>query len=107
MAANSSTESRSPRADGSTPAARSTTSAAAGDPAHPARAARNVLRRGAKAAARHENTAARAASAPGGPRRVKATRPDSTLGTGQKTCRGTDPARRTEAYQAAFTEGTP
>ena len=30
-----------------------------------------------------------------------------TLGAGQKTLRPTDPARRTSAYHAAFTDGTP
>ena len=33
--------------------------------------------------------------------------PESTLGAGQKTVRPTAPARRTSAYQAALTEGTP
>ena len=43
----------------------------------------------------------------GGSRRVNETSPDSTFGTGQNTCRDTDPARRTAAHQAAFTDGTP
>ena len=38
---------------------------------------------------------------------MKATSPESTLGTGQNTLRGTDPARRTSANQASFTDGTP
>ena len=43
----------------------------------------------------------------GGSRRVQATRPESTLGGGQKTVRPTEPARRTSANQAALTDGTP
>ena len=42
-----------------------------------------------------------------GSRRVHATRPESTLGMGQKTLRPTAPARRTSANQAALTDGTP
>jgi hypothetical protein len=38
---------------------------------------------------------------------VKATSPESTLGTGQNTVRGTDPVLRTSANQASFTDGTP
>ena len=47
------------------------------------------------------------ASTAGGSRWVQATSPESTLGAGQKTLRLTDPARRTSANQAAFTDGTP
>ena len=43
----------------------------------------------------------------GGSRRVQATRPESTLGAGQKTLRPIAPARRTSANHAAFTLGTP
>ena len=43
----------------------------------------------------------------GGGRRTRATSPESTFGSGQKTRRPTLPARRTEPYQAAFTDGTP
>src|SRR5690606_30114767 len=52
----------SPRADGSTPAARSTSSERLADPAQPASAARRVLRRCANAASTTANTAARSAS---------------------------------------------
>ncbi len=53
------------------------------------------------------NTCARVAVVAGGSRRVQATRPDSMLGAGQKTLRLTEPARRTSAYPAALTDGTP
>ena len=43
----------------------------------------------------------------GGSRRVQATRPESTLGAGQKTLRPIEPVRRTSAYQAALTDGMP
>ena len=43
----------------------------------------------------------------GGSCLVKATSPESTLGTGQNTVRGTGPARRACANQAILTEGTP
>src|SRR5580693_9897038 len=52
-------------------------------------------------------TSARVAGVTGGSRRVKATRPESTFGTGQNTVRGTEPARRSEAHHEAFTEGAP
>ena len=42
-------------------------------------------------------------SSPAGSRRVHATRPESTLGAGQKTLRPMEPARRTSANQAALT----
>ncbi len=87
------------------PAARSRRSASAAEPAHPASAARSVLRRWAKAASTAAKVAAR--SPGGGSRRVNATSPESTCGAGQKTVRPTEPARRTSAHQAAFTEGTP
>ena len=50
---------------------------------------------------------ARGAVVTGGSRRCSATSPESTLGAGQNTVRPTEPARRTSAYQAAFTDGTP
>ena len=43
----------------------------------------------------------------GGSRRTSETRPESTLGTGQKTVRPTLPASTTSPYQAALTLGTP
>src|SRR5215468_6457533 len=85
----------SPRAEGSTPAARRVCSAACAEPAHPARAERRDLRRWAKAASTTAKVASRKAPSAGGGRRVKDTRAESTLGTGQKTARGTGPARRT------------
>ncbi len=97
----------SPRAPGSMPAARSALSAAGGDPAQPVNAARSVLRRWAKAASTTAKTSSRVAVVAGGSRRVIATRPLSTFGAGQKTLRPTAPARRTSAYHAAFTDGTP
>ncbi len=97
----------SPRAPGSTPATRRMRSAPAADPAHRASAARSVLRRCANAASTTANTSSRDTSAAGGSRRVNATRPESTFGTGQNTVRGTGPARRAAAYQASLTEGTP
>jgi hypothetical protein len=36
-----------------------------------------------------------------------ATKPESTLGIGQKTVGGTLPTRLDEQYQASFAEGTP
>ena len=53
------------------------------------------------------NTSSRVAVVTGGGRRTIATRPESTFGTGQKTLRGTVPASRTSAYQAALRLGTP
>ena len=70
-------------------------------------AARSVLRRWANAASTTANTCSRVAVVAGGSRRVQATSPESTLGTGQKTLRETLPTRRTSAYQAALTDGTP
>ena len=61
------------------------TSAAAGLPAHRASAARRPLRRMAKAASTTAKVAAR--SPGGGGRRTRATRPESTLGSGQNTRR--------------------
>ena len=97
--------SRSARAVGSIPAARSASSAAAGEPAHPASADRNTFRRCANAASTSAKTAAR--SPGGGSCRVNASRPESTFGTGQNTARGTGPARRAAAYHASFALGTP
>ncbi len=97
----------SPRDIGSTPAWESAASMASVDPASPRRAERSVLRRWAKAASTTANTSRRLTSTAGGSRCVQATRPESTLGAGQNTVRGTDPARRTSANQAALTEGTP
>src|SRR5262249_55817907 len=104
--ANSATPSDSPRSAGSTSALLSTCSAAAAEPAPRASAARHVLRPCADAASTPPKTPARAAPG-GGSRLVKATRPESTLGAGQNTVRGTGPARRTSANQASLTEGTP
>jgi hypothetical protein len=99
----------SPRRPGSIPAERSTRSASAADPAQPASAARSVLRRWENAASMTANTAARDAPSRAGPasRTVKATRPESTRGTGQNALRGTEPARRTSAYQASLADGMP
>src|SRR5213592_5013437 len=108
MRANSSTVRASPRACGDTPAATRAASAAAGEPAHPASAARSVLRRWAKAASTTANTSRREAVVlTGSVLRVSATSPLSTFGAGQKTLRPIDPARLTSAYQLAFTDGTP
>ena len=89
------------------PAARSACSASAGEPAQPASAARSVLRRWANAASTTANTSARVAVVSGGSRRTMRTSPESTLGTGQNTVRGTAPARAAAQYQATFTLGTP
>src|ERR1700722_3605618 len=97
----------SPRAPGSTPAARSSRSAAIGDPAQPPRAARRVLRRWPKAASITAKTSARAAVVTGGACRVNATSLESTFGTRQKTERGTVPADRADAYQASLADGAP
>src|SRR5215218_2140117 len=106
MRAKAATGSCSPRAAGSIPAVRRIASAACVEPAHPASAERSVLRRCAKAASVTAKVASR--EAPGGAGwRVKETSPESTLGTGQNTVRGTGPARRIEAYQEALTLGTP
>ena len=78
----------------------------AAEPAQPASAARNVLRRWANAASMTANTAARS-SARGAPRRSKATSAESTPGTGQNTDRLIEPARRAVPYQAVFTLGEP
>ena len=70
-----------------------TRSARGADPAQPASAARSVLRRCAKAASITAKTSARVTpgGSGGGSRRVSATRPESTFGTGQKTALGTAP----------------
>ena len=107
MRANSATVSCSPLAPGSTPAARSTRSASAGEPAQPASAARRVLRRCPNAASMTLKTAARLADVAGGSWRVNATSRESTFGTGQNTLRGTVPAGRAAAYQASFADGAP
>ena len=73
----------------------------------PRSAARRVLRRWAKAASTTAKTCSRVAVVAGGSRRVQATRPESTLGAGQKTLRPMAPARRTSANQAALTDGMP
>ena len=52
-------------------------------------------------------TSSRVAVVSGSSRRVSMTSPESTFGAGQNTVRPIAPARRTSAYQAAFTEGTP
>src|SRR5690625_1219188 len=99
--------SRSPLLVGSTPAARATRSARCGEPAQGARAARNVLRRWAKAASMQVNTSSRETAVVGGARRTRRTSAESTFGTGQKMLREMVPARVAEAYQAALAEGTP
>ena len=65
------------------------------------------MRRWAKAASTTAKTCSRVAVVTGASRRTICTRPDSTLGTGQKTLGGTVPTRVAAAYQAIFTEGTP
>lgn len=106
--ANSSTVSASPRACGETPAATRAASAAAAEPAQPESAARRVLRRWAKAASTTAKTSSRLAEVSMGlSRRTRETRPESTLGAGQKTLRPMAPARLTSAYQLALTDGTP
>jgi lysophospholipase L1-like esterase len=102
----SATPSDSPRSEGSTPAADSTSSALDGLPAQDASAARRVLRRCANAASITANVSSRLAPA-GGSRLVSATSPESTRGTGQNTVRGTCPAFRTRANQASLTDGEP
>src|SRR5688572_11732401 len=97
----------SPRAWGSRPAATAAALAAVDDPASPARAVRNILRRWANAASMTANTWSRVAVVAGGRRRLIATRPDSTFGTGQKTVGDTVPALVAVAYQATLTDGTP
>src|SRR6185437_4696954 len=107
MLANSATVRASPRAPGSTPADRRASSAFAGEPAQPARAALRVLRRWPKAASMTAKTSARLAVVGGGSRRVNATSLESTFGTGQNTVRGTVPAGLASAYQASLADGTP
>src|SRR5258706_21850 len=103
----------SPRRVGSTPASRSTRSAACAEPAQEARADLSVLRRCANAASMTAKTAARPTlwwPAPGAPpsgQRVNATSAESTFGTGQNTLLDTVPARRAVPYQASLTDGTP
>jgi hypothetical protein len=84
-------------------------SAAVTDPAHAANAERSILRRWAKAASITAKTSARSTPAGngGGSVRTSRTRPESTFGTGQKTERGTAPARSARAYQAVLTLGPP
>src|SRR5207248_4627334 len=106
IAANCSMVRDSPRAPGSTPAFVTIPAAGSAPPAQPASAARNVLRRWAKAASTTAKTFSRATAA-GGRRVVKATSPDSTLGTGQKTFAGTFPACRAVANQASLALGMP
>src|SRR5690606_21844452 len=106
-AANCSTVSDSPRVLGSTPAARRISAARSAPPAQVASAARRVLRRWANAASTTSNTSSRVTSVRGGSRRVNATSPDSTWGTGQNTAGGTRPAGWAVACQASFTDGTP
>src|SRR5882762_11423105 len=96
----------SPRAVGSTPALRHTASAAPDEPAHEASAERSILRRCANAWSTTSKTSRRAAPVGEG-RLTSRTRPESTLGTGQNTERGTAPARAAAAYQATLTLGTP
>src|SRR5207302_4368561 len=107
MAANSATPSDSPLAAGSTPASRRIRSAWVTEPAHDARAERSIFLRCANAASITSKSSRLLTCGPGGWCRVKATRAESTRGTGQNTLRGTGPARRSRAYQASFTVGTP
>ena len=65
------------------------------------------MRRWENAASTTAKTSSRPAPVSGGGRRENATRPESTLGTGQNTVRGTAPARRADANQASLTDGTP
>jgi hypothetical protein len=65
------------------------------------------LRRWPKAASTRVKVRARSASVPGGSARSKATRIESTLGTGQNTWRLTVPAVDQRPYQAALTLGEP
>ena len=65
------------------------------------------MRRWANAASTTVNTHARVAVVLGGGRRLIATSPDSTLGTGQNTDGATDPTRVAAAYQAILTDGMP
>ena len=97
----------SPRASRVDAGGASAASAASAEPASPRSAPRSVLRRWANAASTTAKTCSRVAVVAGGSRRVQATRPESTLGAGQKTLRPIAPARRTSAYQAALTDGTP
>ena len=106
MRTKSSTVRDSPRASGSTPAAaRAASTSAAGATARST--PRSALRRWAKAASTIAKTRSRGTVVLGGSRRVHATRPESTLGAGQNTLRPMAPARRTSAYHAALTDGTP
>src|SRR5260370_31764600 len=111
----------SPRRAGSTPASRSTRSAACAEPAQEARADLSVLRRCANAASITANTAVRltlcwprpgwaatlSAGVPASGQRVNATSAESTFGAGQNTLLDTVPARREVPYQASLTDGTP
>ena len=81
--------------------------AAADDPKSPDKAERSILRRCANAASMTAKTSSRDAPVVGGSRRVSRTRPESTLGAGQKTVGGTVPTRSAAAYQATFALGTP
>jgi len=76
-------------------------------PAQLASAARRVLRRWEKAASTTANTSSRRAVVAGGAVRVRRTRAESTLGSGQNTDREIVPARETVPYQAALAEGDP
>ncbi len=89
------------------PGGASAASAASLDPASPRSAPRSTLRRWANAASTTAKTCCAGRGGPGGSRRVQATRPESTFGAGQKTLPPDAPARRTSAYHAALTDGTP
>src|SRR5690606_19407023 len=106
IAAKAATSRSSPRAVGGMPARVRISTAFSAPPAHGARAERSILRRWPKAASTAAKTIRRSTAAGGG-RRVNATNPDSTLGTGQKTLAGIRPAWRAAAYQASFTLGAP
>src|SRR4029453_8103125 len=101
----SATSNVSPRAFGSSPDATTAAPAGADDPASPAKAERSILRRCANAASTTANTWSRVAVVTGRGRRLMATSPDSTFGTGQKTVGDTVPALLAAPYQATLTDG--
>ena len=90
------------------PAVRSAACDASVDPARPrSAAAQRLAALGERRVDDREHLAPGSPSSPAGRGGVQATRPESTFGAGQKTLRPIAPARRTSAYQAALTDGTP
>ena len=89
------------------PAAVSARTAASGEPASAVSAARAILRRWANAASTTAKTSWREAVVSGGSRRSRATRAESTFGTGQNTLRPMVEVRRADAYQATLADGMP